>query len=552
MDGSQLPTDLEALKKQLLKTQQELASSRQNLASSQQALASSQQQVAELSTTISEQESKLAAKEQQILELIKALRGKQRERIDPAQLFLFELGELEQIIEEELEKQKPARRGKKKHGRRLIPDELPPSWEQETREYTLPESERLCPIDGTPKQVIRFEESKQLDYIPAKIKVIVHRRAVYACPEKHDEAKLVAAPKPPQPIEKGLAASGLLAQVVVSKFGDHLPGYRQEDIFARHGIDIRRSTIYDWMASVADLLLPLHQLMVSRVLSSKVIHTDDTKVKLIDKSLKSTKTARFWAYLGDQRNPYAVYEFTEDRSRDGPTKFLTGFRGYLQADAYSGYDGIYLQSKNSIIEVACWAHCRRYWHKAKESAPEAAHHALALITRLYEVERATADTDSQTRYAARQEHAVPLLEQFGEWLEQQNSFLPKSLIGKARTYTLNQWQALNRYVEDGELSMDNNWAERSMRPIAIGRKNWLFVGSHAAGDRAAVLATVIASCKENLVEPWAYLNDILTRLPYQPTGDDLAALLPDRWLSANPNHRWNIADRRREERKTKA
>ena len=538
MDGKQLPTDVDVLKKLLLETQQQLATS--------------QQQATELAATVSQQQEKLAAKEQQILELIKALRGKQRERIDPAQLFLFELGELEQIIEEELEERKPPRRRKKPHGRRLIPDELPPGWEQETREHTLPEDQRLCLIDGTPMQPIRFEESKQLDYVPAKMKVILHRRAVYACPEKHDEATLVTAPKPPQPIEKGLAAAGLLAQVVVSKFGDHLPGYRQEDIFARHGVDIRRSTIYDWMAAVADLLQPLYQLMMTRVLQSKVIHTDDTKVKLIDKSLKSTRTARFWAYLGDRANPYAIYEFTEDRSRDGPTKFLSGFRGYLQADAYSGYDGIYLDSDNSIIEVACWAHCRRYWHKAKEASPAAAHHALALITRLYEVERATKDADAEARYAARQQHAVPVLEQFGEWLEEQNSFLPKSLIGKARTYTLNQWQALNRYVEDGDLAMDNNWAERSMRPIAIGRKNWLFVGSHAAGDRAAILASVIASCKENETEPWAYLRDILTRLPHKPVGDELATLLPDQWLHANPTHRWNIAQRRRKEREATA
>jgi len=340
---------------------------------------------------------------------------------------------------------------------------------------------------------------------------------------------------------------------VVSKFGDHLPGYRQEDIFARHKIDIRRSTIYDWMAQVAVLCQPLYALMKSRVQQSKIIHTDDTQVKLIDKSLKSTRTARFWAYLGDRRNPYVVYDFTEDRSRDGPTKFLAGFRGYLQADAYSGYDGIYLQavpSKDSIVEVACWAHCRRYWHKAKESAPTAAHHALAYITRLYEVERATKDADSVKRLAARQEHAVPLLREFENWLNEQ-SFLPKSLIGKAHTYTLNQWQALNRYVEDGELTIDNNRAERAMRPIAIGRKNWLFVGSTAAGRRAAILATLIASCKENQVEPWAYLRDIFTRIPSRPSGTALTDLLPDRWLAEHPGQRWNITDRRRDERKAK-
>jgi len=356
----------------------------------------------------------------------------------------------------------------------------------------------------------------------------------------------------------------LLAQVVVSKFGDHLPGYRQEDIFSRHGIEIRRSTIYSWLAQVADLCQPLYELMKERVLESKVIHTDDTKVKLIDHSIGGTRLARYWGYLGDANYPYAVYDFTTDRSRAGPEKFLAGFKGYLQADAYGGYDGIYSKDSNSsglssgasssqssplgIIEVACWTHCRRYWHKAKEQDPARAHHALAYISRLYEVERATRDCEAAVRQSQRAEHAAPLLEQFGQWLEQEE-FLPKSLAGKAATYTRNQWTALNRYVEDGELSIDNNFAERAMRPIAIGRKNWLFVGSEGAGQRGGVLTSLIASCKNNFVEPWAYLKDVFAKLANQSGSDELTPLLPDNWLKANPTHRWEIADKRKAERK---
>jgi transposase len=546
MDAKELPTDVEVLKALLLKMQRQQRQYESSLKQAQRESQLAKQQVIELSATISDQAKKIQAHEHKILELLKALRGKQRERINPDQLLLFEMGELETLIKEQQEADKPHRRRRKKPGRRIIPDGLP----QEIIEYELPENERSCPVDGRPLERIRWEESKQLDYVPAKIKVIVHRRAVYACSEKHDQAKLVTAPKPPQPIEKGLATAGLLAQVVVSKFGDHLPGYRQEDIFSRHGIHIRRSTIYDWMAQVADLCQPLYQLMVDRVLQSKVIHTDDTKVKLIDTALRGTRTARFWAYLGDHNNRYAVYDFTEDRSRDGPAKFLNGFNGYLQADAYSAYDGIYLDPDHAVIEVACWAHCRRYWHRAKEHSPDAAHHALAYISRLYEIERAATDFSVEARQAARTEHAIPLLADFKQWLDEQ-SFLPKSLIGKALTYTLNQWAALNRYVEDGDLSIDNNWAERAMRPIAIGRKNWLFVGSPRAGQRAAVLASLIASCKENLVEPWAYLKDVLTRMPYQPSADELHALLPDHWLAANPQHRWDIAETRRDERERK-
>ena len=549
--ADELPSDIGQLKAMLLAAQaqvQALSSANVELSSANVELSSAN---IELSSTVSEQQQKLEQSKQQIEELLRALRGKQRERVNPDQLLLFEIGELEKLISEDSEPDdEPPRKRKKKHGRRVIPDGLP----EEVIEYELPESQRLCKTDGKVMQFLRWEESKQLDYIPARIKVIVHRRAIYVCPEKHDEAQLLIAPKPPQPIEKGLAAAGLLAQVVVSKFGDHLPGYRQEDIFSRHGVNIRRSTLYDWMAAVADLCEPLVELMKSKVLQSKVIHTDDTQVKLIDKSLGHTKLARFWAYLGDKDHPYAVYDFTEDRSRDGPTEFLKGYEGYLQADAYGGYDGIYLkehqdgsQRPSGVIEVACWTHCRRYWHKAREQDPQRAHHVLAIIGRLYEIERACAEQSSEFRLTQRAEHSVPLLESLGHWLEEQE-FLPKSLIGKAATYTRNQWQALNRYVEDGDLSIDNNFAERAMRPIAIGRKNWLFVGSTPAGRRAAILTSLIASCKHLEVEPWAYLKDILTRLPTISDEQDLSNLLPDRWLESNPSHQWKIAQARKAER----
>ena len=502
------------------------------------------QQVSELSTTVEEQRGKLEAAQQQIVELLRALRGKQRERLDPDQLLLFEIGELETLLNEQTEEAKPSspRNRKRKRGRRLIPDDAP----REERVYELPEEERLCPHDGQVMPLIRYETSNQLDYVPPQVKVIVHKRAVYACPAKHDEAKLVTAPKPPQPIEKGLAGPGLLAQMVVGKFGDHLPGYRLEDILSRHGVEIRRSTIYDWLASMAELVTPLVELMKQRVLQSNVIHTDDTQVKLIDKSLRSTRLARFWAYIGDANHPYTVYDFTETRQRAGPQQFLAGFEGYLQADAYGGYDGIYVESCGSIKEVACWAHCRRYWWKSREHDAARAHHVLAVVGRLYEIERAAQkrDADAATLQTLRAEHAAPLLAELKEWLDAE-TFLPKSQIGKAANYTRNQWEALNRYVEDGNLSIDNNEAERAMKTVAIGRKAWLFVGSPLAGTRAAKLMTLVASCKANRVEPWAYLQDIFTQLPL---GTDPEELLPDRWLKRNPNHRWNIADQREKER----
>lgn len=530
MKSGQLPTSVEELQALLLEAQQRLSSA--------------EQQTAELSATIEKQRQQLQHKERTIHELLQALRGKQRERVDPAQLMLFDIGELESFIEEQLaEDEKPKPPKNRRRGRRLIPDDLP----REEVLHELPEQQRLCPTDGKPMPRIRWEISEQLEYEPAVMKVLVHKRAVYACPEKHDEAKLTTAPKPPQPIEKGLAGPGLLASLVVGKFGDHLPGYRLEDVFSRHGVEIRRSTIYDWFAGVAETVRALYELMKQRVLSSRIIHTDDTQVKLIDTSIGSTRLARFWAYIGDRANPYSVYDFTTSRQRAGPEEFLDGFSGYLQADAYGGYDGIYSGSGGAIVEVACWAHARRYWHKAREHDPSRAHHVLAIISRLYEIERGAKETDADTRKALRAEHAAPLLADLEEWLAAE-VFLPKSVIGKAATYTRNQWVALNRYVEDGELSIDNNVSERAVKPVAIGRKNWLFVGSEAAGHRAAILLSMVASCKVNLVEPWAWLKDVLTRLP---AGERPEQFLPDVWLEANPKHRWNIADRRKDERTRK-
>ncbi len=289
---------------------------------------------------------------------------------------------------------------------------------------------------------------------------------------------------------------------------------------------VRRSTIYDWLAAVSDLVTPLYERMKARCLTSKVIHTDDTQVKLIDHTIGGTRLARFWAYLGDRKNPYTVYDFTQTRERAGPENFLSGYEGYLQADAYGGYDGIYLQSSGKIAEVSCWAHARRYWHKAREQDPVRSHHVLGVISRLYEVERASHDVDATTLQSLRVKHARPLLDERKAWLDREE-FLPKSLSGKAATYTRNQWCGLNRYVESGALTIDNNRAERAMKSVAIGRKNWLFVGSVDAGCRAPRLMSLIASCKENHVEPWAYLRNVIQALPSDP---DLENLLPDRWL----------------------
>jgi transposase len=378
--------------------------------------------------------------------------------------------------------------------------------------------------------------------------VLVHERVKYACRTCQEQVAVAA--KPPQPVAKGLPGPGLLAHTVLAKYGDHAPLYRQEDVHARHGIILRRSTLCDWIAAAADLAEPLYRRMRQLVLQSRIIWTDDTTVKLLDPLLGRARTARFWAYLGDPQQPYSVYDFTDSRNRDGPQSFLQGYRGYLQADAYGGYDGIY--AGGHVVEVACWAHARRKWYEARSSDPPRAHQALALIQRLYDVEEDCRPLERELRCAVRQERSLPLLAEFRAWLDADCAgALPKSPIGQAAVYARNQWQALTRYCEDGELSIDNNAAERAMKIPALGRKAWLFVASRAGGRRAAILFSLVASCKANQVEPWAYLRDVFSRLPAlaNASTEELDPLLPDRWLRDHPQHRWVIDDLRRRARR---
>jgi hypothetical protein len=349
---------------------------------------------------------------------------------------------------------------------------------------------------------------------------------------------VISAPKPPPPIAKGLPGAGLLAYLIVSKYFDHLPLHRLEHILARQGLPLKRSTMCDWMAASAEALRPLYDTMVSQVLQSAWLHTDDTPVKNRGHAPGTTALSRFWIYWGDRVHPYNVFDFTLNRKRDGPQTFLADFHGYLHADAFSGYDALYLPSPRdaatSIFEVACNAHARRKFHEARGSDDLRAHQALAYYQQLYALERGAKDAglDDAGRLQMRRDFAVPILLQFHAWLvEQRAQVLPKSPIAEAIGYALNNWTALIRYTEAGFLEIDNNVAEREMKRIAIGRKNWLFVGSEKGGRTAAVLFSFTSTCHRLGVEPWAYLQDVLTRLPTFPA-ERLAELLPDRWQAA--------------------
>ncbi len=347
---------------------------------------------------------------------------------------------------------------------------------------------------------------------------------------------VIAAAKPAMPIAKGLPGPGLLAHLIVSKYDDHLPLYRLETIYQRQGRFLPRSTLCDWLLASGRLLRPLYDRLVFRVLLSRALHTDDTPVKLKDPQTHVLSTARLWAYLGDAEHPYNVFDFTLNRKRDGPVAFLGNYQGYLHADAFSGYDCLYLPDSRTtlarIFEVACNAHARRKFYEARTSDGMRSHLALGYYRQLYELERQAKDFSEGQRLQMRQDLSVPILNRFHEWMEKAyTEVLPKSPMAEALGYAWGNWAALIRYTEAGYLDIDNNIGEREMKRIAIGRKNWLFVGSKEGGEMASVMMSFTSTCKRLGVEPWGYLQDVLTRLPTTPH-DHLDDLLPDRWQAA--------------------
>jgi len=412
-------------------------------------------------------------------------------------------------------------------------------------EHDLKPEEKVCSCCNREMACIGEDITRELEFEPAKLVAHIHVRPKYACGRCKDGVS--AAALPPRPIPGGIAGPGLITEVIVSKFGDHLPLYRLEDILTRYGVYLSRSTLCDWVKAAAGLFLPLYELQRQRVLQSAVMWTDDTGVTVLGGAAGSFK-GYFWTYLGDDQHPYSVYDFTASRSRDGPASFLKHYSGYLQADAYAGYDAVFSGIGSSVFEVACWAHARRKFFDAVGGNPREAHQVLELIRQLYDIEDRAHDWSIDARRELRAAEVVPVLDKIESYLgELAPRALPKSVLGKAVTYARNQWAALRRYAEDGRLTIDNNVSERTLRHQAIGRKNWLFLGSEAAGPRAAVLYTILAGAKRHHIEPWAYVRDILLRLH----ADDqcLEDLLPDRWAAAHPEA---ILNHRLEESRTKA
>jgi transposase len=401
---------------------------------------------------------------------------------------------------------------------------LPRHLKRERIVHDLADSEKHCDACQQDLRPIGEESSERYEYIPAQLTVIEDVCKKYAC-----ACTVRTANKPPQPIEKSTAGASLLAQVIVAKTADHLPLHRQEKIFERHGVDISRKTMCGWLAQCADLLKPLYGSMKEVLFQSKVIGTDDTSVKVLDVKLPFARTGRIWPYYGDKDHPVILYDYTATRERAGPEAFLKGYRGYLQADAYGGYDAFFKDPARGLTEVGCWTHARRYFHKALESDQARMGPALLLIAQLYRVETQARPLTSEDRLQLRRLKSRPILDKLhGYLLEIQAEVLPKSPEGRAVRYTLKNWTALTRYCEDGDLAIDNNATERAIRSVAVGRNNWVFFGSDEGGKTAAVLRSFVASCQRAGVDPFAWLKDVLSRIPAHSI-TRLGELLPHNW-----------------------
>lgn len=488
-----------------------------------------QLQIEELTKKLRSAELKVSMLQHQVEQLLRRVYGRKSERLDPNQLMLDPL--ILQAINEPPPKteplaQLPAESEREKHreptkrnhpGRIPIPDHL----ERVEIELDVPEEQKTCPETGEPLKRIGWETSEKLEYRPGKLLVNVYKRPKYGSSESDVEGPgVIIAPMK--------ADVGLLSYIIVSKFADHLPLYRQNGIFAREGVDIPRATLTSWTLQTYEAIQPLGGALKMAVLESDVIFTDDSTIPLQVKGRGKVQKAKLWVYVrGGMDPPLTAFDFSHDRSKKRPIDFLGDYRGYVHADAYSGYDELF--RREGITEVGCWAHSRRKFDEAVSSRKVEAIEILARIARIYKVEETCKDMTPEDRRMVREERSRPILDGIFERLEAlKPETIPSEPLSKAIDYALNQRQALYRFLEDGRLKPDNNTAENAIRPLALGRKNWLFAASERGARATALFLGLIQSCKACDVNPWEYFDDVLRRIMSHPVSR-LGELLPDQW-----------------------
>jgi transposase len=457
----------------------------------------------------------------ELAELRRLIFAQKRERFiasDESQLVLGldiqareELQEMEHIAYD----RRKVKKAPTPHARQALPSHLP-------RKDIIIEPDE----DTSGLKKIGEEVTEELEYKPGKFYVNRYIRPKYA--QEGDEGVIIAA-LPSRPIEKGVAGPGLIAHVSISKYVDHLPLYRQRKQFKRAGIDIAESTLGGWVKATYELLLPLYEAHRLKVLASAYLQADETPIRVLD-SRKKGKSHRgfFWVYH-DRLEGQVLFDYRDSRSRDGPDELLVDFKGFLQCDGYQVYDDY--KGRDSIILVGCMAHARRKFVEARGSDRPRAEWMLLRLQELYAIERRARDEalSYQARYELRQSQAAVILDEMKAWLNKNYPLvLPKSAIGQAIAYSLNQWPKLRNYLLDGRLEIDNNLIENAIRPVALGRKNYLFAGSHEGARRAALIYSLVSTAKLHDVEPFEYIKDILSRIPDYPH-KQVADLLPANW-----------------------
>lgn len=465
-------------------------------------------------------------------ELKRMLFGRRSEKIEPVrhdgllQAKLFEEAAKEVEAEREAELETVTYERKKRRGNRKP---LPAELHRERVEIDVAPEMKICPDCKDDMCSMGEHVVEELEYIPAKLFVIEYALKKYAC--KKCQSGVVMERIPERPIKKGRPGPGLLAWILVSKYQDHLPLHRLERIFERHGLGIHRSTLCDWVSAMAKLLVPIVEAMKRELLRARVLQADETPVQVREPGLeKMTRRSYIWTY-GIPRGE-VVYDFTPGRSGQGPREFLGDFEGHLQTDAYSGYNSVF--ERGRVVHIGCWAHARRRFYDARAEGSDFAEMVLAAIQKLYRVER-QAKEEGLTGDALvnlRRREAKPVLDRIREILEiHRGEFIPKSGLQEAIDYTLGQWDSLVRYVEVPESEIDNNSAERSMRRVVLGRSNWLFVGHPNAGPRAAVILSLVETCRRLEVNPYEYLRSVIHEIAKDASR--AAELTPRTWRSAH-------------------
>ncbi|QDU62920.1 Transposase IS66 family protein [Planctomycetes bacterium Pan216] len=537
-----LPHDIDACHELIIELDRERRRQAAVIAQQQETIAQQQETIAQQQAIIAQQQETIDRLQSDVDLLKRTLYGRRRERFvdDSQQGLLFD----STIVgadddsgsgddESDDDEPSPERRTSKGRGRRLFPELLP----RKTVRHELDEHEAPEELRSDPAARRFFKKtSEQLEFTPASIHVIEHYQEVIVRDEASGETTIVSATKPPQLID-AYAGPGFWAHLTASRFADHLPYYRQEDILARHGCRIGRGTQQRWLFALALAVAPLVELMRRLALQSEVLGCDETPVKMLAGEPPGCTKTYLWSTVGDNAHPYDCFHFTPDRSRDGPDEFLAGFQGYLQSDAYTCYERI-AAAEDRIVPVGCWAHARRKFEEIHFSAPSVrTHTALGYFQRLYDIEDRARDSSVSQRGALRQRDAKPIVTEFHQWLlEQSERELPKSKWRAAIAYMTNRWQSFACYLDHGAIPIDNNRTEAALKYAVLGRKAWLFFGNSQGGETAATFFTLTKSCNRHHVDPFAYLRDVYTRLPTTPASD-LPSLLPDRWIDEHPQHR---------------